>query len=403
MWYRKMKKKSYIKEKIYGGEYFVTVDLTQARSPERMMRMKSRIVKTVASIICAVMLAGCGGQKVSAETESSTETESASELEDTVETEPVEQETEVSHKLTVWNAYWDLGDAAEEIERRKDDIAAVCFFAAYFNAENRVFIPEETASFFVEKKEKYEENGWVNYLTVVNDRRNGDGSSSLKDTEMLYQLFASEEQIRSHAEEVIGMAVDNGYTGIELDYENIKDDITLWNLYLDFVYEVWYQAKAAGLSMRVLLEPNTPVDELDWVDGPEYVMMCYNLYGSHSGPGPKADMEFLAGLVEKMEPLPGKKNFALATGGFDWSDDDTVSEVKEEEAHQLEDKWEAEPKRDEASGSMVFQYTDENGISHEVWYADKETISGWREAVYAAGNYDVSLWRIGGNVTEEVE
>lgn len=34
--------------------------------------------------------------------------------------------------------------------------------------------------------------------------------------------------------------------------------------------------------------------------------MCYNLFGTHSGPGPKADRAFLEQMVARMSNIPAK-------------------------------------------------------------------------------------------------
>ncbi len=47
----------------------------------------------------------------------------------------------------------------------------------------------------------------------------------------------------------------------------------------------------------------------------------------------------------------------------------------------------------------MFKYTDEDGIEHEVWYADKNTLNSWMQVIKEKG-YGISLWRLGGNVFE---
>lgn len=304
------------------------------------------------------------------------------------------------NKLTVWTVYWDIEDTANEIERRKNDISSVCFFAAYFDESGELFLPETTAALWEEKKAEYEKNGWINYLSFVNDQRKLGGSASLKDTALLYKLLDTAEKRKAHAEKVIALAEYYGYGGIELDYENIKNDIILWEYYMKFIHEVYLRAEEKGIRVRVLLEPNVPVEKIAWTEGPSYVMMCYNLYGSHSGPGPKADREFLETLISKMKMVPGRADFAIATGGFDWSETGTVQALTEQQALRLLTEKGASAVREEESGSMVFSYLDEKGEKHQVWYADKETLKGWRSQIEEAGDYTVSLWRLGGNKTE---
>jgi len=105
-------------------------------------------------------------------------------------------------------------------------------------------------------------------------------------------------------------------------------------------------------------------------------------------------------MINKMEELPGKVNFAVATGGFDFAKDGKVVQVTQQEAGQLIEEHSTTPTRDEKSKSLVFSYIDDSGMSHEVWFADKETIQYWFDVIKEAGDYELSLWRIGGNIFE---
>ena len=137
--------------------------------------------------------------------------------------------------------------------------------------------------------------------------------------------------------------------------------------------------------------------------GPEYVVMFYNLYGTHSGPGPKADFAFIEKTIKKMEALPGTKSAAFATGGCLWEDyvplgdkKGKVRNVDEAEAVQLAEKHHATPVRDEKSHALHFAYQAE-GHEYVVWYADSETLNAWIGAAARGGLDRVSLWRLGGN------
>ncbi|HML45335.1 MAG TPA: glycosyl hydrolase, partial [Clostridia bacterium] len=127
------------------------------------------------------------------------------------------------------------------------------------------------------------------------------------------------------------------------------------------------------------------------------VMMCYNLYGTHSGPGPKADPAFLQKMVKGMQTLPGKKSFALATGGFDWTEKGKVVSLTYLDALALQRQHAASAMRDAESGCLVFAYRDDMGKAHDVWYADSQTLRLWMDTIEAMGAYDVNIWRLGGN------
>lgn len=324
--------------------------------------------------------------------------EEESKILDAVKSESLSAEAKTN--FTAWEAYWSNDAVVEETVLLQEALQKVVHFAAYFNALNELFIPDETTQIFQELKAK--KLGVAHYLSIVNDKINGDGSSSLKDTDVLYDIFANDETMSKHIETILEMALQEGYDGIEIDYEAIRQDKKLWKLFIEFSEKLYARLQENNLSMRIVLEPSAPVEEFIFPSGPEYVMMCYNLYGSGSEAGPKADKNFVKDLLNKMEHVPGEKSFAFATGGFDWDEDGNVKALTEMEAGALRDEYAVVSIRDSNSGALTFQYKDQEGTTHEVWYADGETLITWMTLVKDAGDYGISFWRLNGNQKESL-
>jgi hypothetical protein len=123
--------------------------------------------------------------------------------------------------------------------------------------------------------------------------------------------------------------------------------------------------------------------------------MCYNLFGSHGGPGPKADYEFLRNTCKLYLNVPGHVRMAFATGGFDWAGGE-ITDLTQEEANQQLQEAGILPERDPSSGAMKAVYK-EDGIAHEIWYADGETLTLWRDTCIEYGFDSFDLFRLGGN------
>jgi len=224
------------------------------------------------------------------------------------------------------------------------------------------------------------------------------GKSSLKDQNLLEELLKNETTRNQHIDDIISLAKANGYEGLEIDYERIRKNYDLWALFIDFIIELNARCENEGLKLRIVLEPTTPFDKAEFPEGPEYVMMCYNLHGTHNDPGPKADFEFIENLIKDMKTIQGDKNFALATGGFDWSSDGKVRALTEEQAFSLLNESGSNVQRDAGSGSLNYKYSDKSDILHEVWFADDITLNGWIKTIEENGTFGISIWRLGGNV-----
>ncbi|WP_051531281.1 hypothetical protein [Clostridiisalibacter paucivorans] len=304
--------------------------------------------------------------------------------------------------LSVWNVYWDTENVDYEIELLRDAAKEISYFAAYFDSNNNIFIPEKTEKTFEYTSTNFSGKDYDHYLTIVNDKINIDGSSSLKDTKLLYELFLNEKTMEEHIEEILKLVMEEGYDGVEIDYENIKKDMDLWDLFADFCNKLYFRLAENNIKMRIVLGPTAPLQDIRLPVGPDYVMMCYNLYGKHSGPGPKADEGFILDLVDRMDYIEGKKYFAFATGGFDWDNQGEIWAITEKEAKDILKKYNITPKRDEKSKSITFNYIDENNVEHEVWFADGKTLTFWMDIVRKRGNNNFSLWRLNGNTEESL-
>ena len=367
--------------------------------------MKRMILSVLLSCAMVTTLTACAGKADETGSEKETirivesEHRTVSQSVDTVNTDSVQSdtETEVSPDVSVWYPYWDYATADAELKEMGDDLNTICFFAAYYDVNNKPFIPKDTTETYA----KLNKNGTLKdrntYLTFVNDKLLEKGSS-LKDTDLLYALIGNEDLANQHVSDVIALTKSLGCGGVEIDYEAIRKDYALWELFNSFVTKLSREASNEGLALRIVFEPSAPFQNYTWPSDAEYVMMCYNLFGYGTEPGPKANPSWVKELAAKMNTLPGVKNLAFATGGFDFSADGKVAQIGKADAVALLSQKNAEVQRDAASGALWFDYTDEGGTTHQVWYADEETINLWKQAGREGGINRVSIWRLGGNL-----
>ncbi|MSU02046.1 glycosyl hydrolase family 18 protein [Tissierella pigra] len=298
-------------------------------------------------------------------------------------------------RFSIWTAYWDTDDLEHEI-KDMGKVDNICYFAAYFNEDKILFVPKETKE-SLKRIESLGNRKYGSYLTIVNDLLLADNKSSLKDTDLLYTLFATEETMNNHIEDILNIVIKEGFDGIEIDYEAINKDINLWELFIEFIDKLYKSANGKDIPVRVVLEPNVPLDKITLPEGPEYIIMCYNLHGYGTEPGPKANKVFIEDMIKKSEGLKGDIGFALATGGYDFQSNGIVNALTEREAVELSKFYNKIPQRDE-SGALFFNYMDNEEVSHQVWYANKDTINYWIGIITEAGDYGISIWKIGGNI-----
>ncbi|MFS0781166.1 glycosyl hydrolase family 18 protein [Bacillus sp. 1P06AnD] len=299
-------------------------------------------------------------------------------------------------EISAWLVDWQWKAGLKDFLEVPNTFTSIQLFAGYFDESDRLMFTREFDEAMPEIiQSTVDSKLQAVYMTVVNDRFENDGAVIQKDPHLISRLVASKDTRKQHIDEIVSAAEEYGFDGVEIDYENIeKAD---WNNVCLFYHELYDVLKEQGKMLRIVLESKAPIETLSLPEGPTYSMMAYNLYGAHSGPGPKADKDFLIKLANKMNQLPGKPIIALSVGGFDWNkDDESVSAVTEKEAIERAKNSTAKPKRDPDSGSLYFDYKDNRGSSHTIWYADHKTVSKWIKIVEQEGIEGITIWRLGG-------
>lgn len=301
--------------------------------------------------------------------------------------------------LSAWGVYWDSDPVIKELEILSPSLSSISAFSMLFDAQDGMYLPDQTIALIWQLQEAFGQTKEI-YLTFVNDVALEDGGFSLKDVGLLERIFANDAAMDAHIADMIALTQAAGCGGIDLDYEAVKRNATLWEPYGRFIEKLYARAGEANLSLRVVLEPAS-LGKTAYPNGPEYVVMCYNLYGSHSGPGPKADMDFIRELAQKSSGISDIA-FAFATGGFDWKNNKDAQQLTQSDAEALAKRVGATPVRDTASGAMQFTYKEDN-VPHTVWYADGETLAFWIHTAREAGIMNFALWRTGGNAEEALK
>ena len=301
-----------------------------------------------------------------------------------------------------WIPYWDYPDAIGEIDLADGSLETVVAFAAVFDGGGNPFLLDQMTQCQDCLNILYSESHTV-YLSVVNDMEVEDGVFDGKSVPLLRTLLATDESIDRHIEALMRLLYDSGAKGLEIDYEGIKKDVLLWARYTRFLEKLYQRTSAEGYALRAVLSWDS-ARYASFPEGPTYSVMCYNLYGLHSGPGPKADRAFLQETFDICSRLPGRVAMAFATGGFDWYQDGTIQALTQTRAEERIASA-AVPKdellRDPESGALHCTFT-ADGQTHELWYADGTTLAYWRSLALEAGYDSFDLFRLGGNDLDQL-
>lgn len=312
-----------------------------------------------------------------------------------------EHEESANLELSAWVTDWQFASGMEDAAML-DGLSSLHWFAVYFDEFDQLYFTPQSTAYFSEYQQYIDGRPKLDaYVTVVNDVWLSDGTAVQKDADLITRLVAADESRKQHLDDLVGLVARTDADGLELDYERVHD--ADWDGLLQLYADLYAALDSRGKKLRVILEPRAPVESVELPEGPEYVMMAYNLYGTHSGPGPKADFAFLRKMAEKMQGVPGDAVIALSLGGFAWAEDGRIRALTERQAAELADKYSDQRMRDESSGATYLSFTDDDGMQQTVWYADSLTIAGWIETLRESGIGKIALWRLGEIAPETLE
>jgi peptidoglycan-N-acetylglucosamine deacetylase len=198
---------------------------------------------------------------------------------------------------------------------------------------------------------------------------------------------------------------DNKFTGICVDFEEPPTE-SQPNL-LTFMREL----HTAFAAHNWLVVQAVPFDDPDWnykaySAATDYlIVMAYDQHWTGSDAGPVAAQEwFEQNLNKRMRELdPAKTIVALGNYGYDWNDlNQNVDEVTFQEALIKAHESETNASFDPVTRNPYFEYDEDDGSHHAVWFLDAVTAfnemraaSGYKPAGYGIwrlGSEDPSIW-----------
>lgn len=296
-----------------------------------------------------------------------------------------------------WLPCWNAREAQADAKLLTEKLDTAVVFAAVFDRKGKLLYHEGVEKLMLKTRQIFAGTEAKVYLSVVNDQQNGRGGYDSKSADLVRKLLKNDRSTAQHMDELLLLLDRSEADGLELDYENFGKDTELYGRYAELIGQLYEVLSADGLGLRVVLSWDAP-RYASLPEGPEYTVMCYNLYGYHSGPGPKADLAFLREVADLWRDVPGTVRMAFATGGFLWKNGKVSEALTQQAAEALLTERAVVPVRDEASGAMTASLI-HDGQRAEVWYADGETLRRWRDAMSEFDGMDIFC--LGGSNTQD--
>jgi spore germination protein YaaH len=245
---------------------------------------------------------------------------------------------------------------------------------------------------------KYAHNNKVKALLMVNNANQSNPNSGI------HALLADSALRKTAIDNLEAVIKKYSLDGINIDFEQVpandRDNLTA------FIHELSDRLKPQGyiISIDVLPKHNEDNDvaaAYDYAQLAKYVdkiiLMTYDYHAGWNGagavagiPSVESDLKYALTLIPK-----NKIYLGIAGYGYDWSSKG-VESVETEAIQNLITRYGANVKWDDTAKSPHFSYTGDDGIAHEVWYENSQSL---KYKLGLVNNYNiagVALWKLGG-------
>ncbi|MBS1809311.1 MAG: glycosyltransferase [Acidobacteria bacterium] len=190
----------------------------------------------------------------------------------------------------------------------------------------------------------------------------------------------------------------NKFAGISIDFENVppasQKDLR------QFMIELYAAFHPLGLEISQSVPLDDPsFDYKGLAEVADYlILMAYDEHESESEPGPVASQSwYTAALQKRFAELPSDRYvIAIGSYGYDWQKGKKpAEEITFQDATRLAQEAEEKITLDPASLNPTFNYEDDNGKPHSVWFLSAVTTFNQMVAGNAHNPRGFALWRLG--------
>jgi spore germination protein len=243
----------------------------------------------------------------------------------------------------------------------------------------------------------------VRVLPTVQNYRDGGWQG-----EQVAQLLNDPASARVHREALVQTALDQGWDGIDIDYESLPP--TAGPAFVAFLSALHQDLEEHELSLSVAVparsddeDPGTFAYSYQAVAAAvdQVRVMAYDHSWSGSDAGPVAPLswvrEVVAYAVDRVPP--DKLMLGVATYGYDWVGS-SGTYLQAIDARALADRVGADPRWHAEAAAHSFTYQDDNGNAHTVWFEDARSLTAKQQVAVDAGLRGVAIWALGGEDPE---
>ncbi len=224
------------------------------------------------------------------------------------------------------------------------------------------------------------------------------------DRERLRRMLTDPAAAQAVADQLAAFVGSHGYAGLQVDFELLEDaDARQLSPWLARLAKVLH---AQGRELSITLETSLSSEAARALAGPcDYaVVMAYDEHENSGAPGPVASAGYTERVIDRFSAAIGAQKLVLGVGsyGYDWNiPEKTADSLTNQQAVALAARYRAGDRPEDAIDfdptalEPTFNYRDDAGRLHEVWFLDAATAQNALTLGRARGIRGAALWALG--------
>lgn len=302
-----------------------------------------------------------------------------------------------------------LPSSYESFINNRRNISEVGFFTYRISRNN----PSQVEKFgdftdaYIESRIKEAHEGNVMALAVIHNLLYERGNQEVN-KDVLAKVVRYDDTRTALINNIVALCKKHYFDGVNMDIEDAYE-IDSENI-LKFYVELGNALKRENLYFSVSVPARYTTKNVNPFSNPyqytpigstvdEFIVMLYNEHGwPGSGPGPVVGLPWMKQVLDYTTSTVPKQKVVAAVSvfGFDFNlKTGRAGYVTYKQAVDRAKKYNATIVYDEDSVTPKYDYVDENGDNHEVWYEDARSIKAKIRVAWAYGIKGIALWRLG--------
>jgi spore germination protein len=295
--------------------------------------------------------------------------------------------------------YWDQQRGFASVRRNLDLIDEVSPFWYSLDRQGRVVLADDENTTIDKATVRFLQRRGIRVLPTVTSLRNGDWAP-----ELVSGMLADPAAVDRHVRALTALAVEEGYDGIDLDYEDLRAADR--EPFTAFLGRLAGALHAEGKLLTTSVHPkvsDSGYDERNVAQDYRAIgaavdqvrVMTYDHSWETSPPGAVAPARWVEDVIAwtVTQIPPEKVVLGAVLLGYDWVDG-RGSTVDHERAVALARRYGAEIGRDRDRAPW-FRYRDDSGRTHEVWWEDAQSAAIKLRLVSKYGLGGAFFWNLG--------